>query len=109
MVNGKNSDLLSKRAAIGVIAHNGGPTPAEAVGEVVLDEPAETGQVVDVGTLGGRGHVFEAEMDGLLEAQAFVDDGNGRDAVEPVADDAFLGGRVFARRTFGAGAELCGV
>ena len=53
--------------------------------------------------------MFEAEMDGLLEAQAFVDDGNGRDAVEPVTDDAFLGGRVFARRTFGAGAELCGV
>ena len=53
--------------------------------------------------------MFEPEMDGLLEAQAFVDDGNGRDAVEPVADDAFLGGRGVARRTFGAGAELCGV
>ena len=104
-----NESNESKTASVGVIAHNCGPAPAEAVGEVVLNELAETGQVVDVGTLCGRGHVFEAKMDGLLEAQAFVDDGNGRDAVEAVADDAFLGGRGVARRTFGAGAELGGV
>lgn len=73
------------------------------------DQFAQTAEVVDVRPLRRRRHVFEAQIDGLDQAETAVDDAHGGDAVETVAYDAAARRRRLRRRPEGTDAEFGGV
>ena len=99
----------SKATPVGVITNNRRLGAAEPLGQIMRDEFAQTDEVVDVRALRRRRHVFEAQIDGLDQAETAVDDAHGGDAVETVAYDASARRRRLRRGPEGTDAEFGGV
>lgn len=96
-----------KASSVRVITGNGGIGAADVECQVAADELPQTVEVVHVLSLRRGGHVLEAEVHSLDEAEAAVDDLHAGYAVAAVADGAAAGRRGALGRALHADAELC--